>query len=306
LKLTPTCIACTLARRAAEIEALKIDNSKKLGLYRDLLEAVSLYIGPDIEVVVLESVVFRRFKTLLGGKNIYDNIIESKLPTALTRAREIKGMLNNKSLEEKLRLSMYAAALASGYAPLEVNEKILDEPPGPADLALIGSSIKVGRDDTEKVIGFLKDLGSKGGKVVYLFGSVFELPYDTIVVEVLSEELGLSVAGVVRSSRYRDYVIASDLEVHGTANYLDEVIDMGNDALTVTKEEHPHIYDQLNEADLVLIKGVEQTIYFHNNPLSAPYVYMFMAPCIIVSRALNVPIRSLNIYAGNMEESQSG
>ena len=81
---------------------------------------------------------------------------------------------------------------------------------------------------------------------------------------------------------------------------------MGSDSLTVTKDEHPHIYDQLNDASLVFIKGSEQVIYFHNNPLKSPNVLSFMAPCSVVARAFSVPIRSLNIIAQNIEESQSG
>lgn len=306
MRLTPTCIACTLARRAAELEQLDMDNSKKLGIYRDLLDAVNLYIGPDIEVAVLESVVFRRFKALLGGKNVYEDIVQEKISTAIARSNEIFEMIKAKSLEDKLRLALYAATLATGYDVLEVPERILMEPPSLADLALIGSSIKIGRDDSPKVIEYLNKLKEAGGSVYYLFASVVELPYDKILVRILSEDLGLSVIAVVRGSRYRDYVVAEDLEQHGVVEHVSEVIDTGTDSLTVTRDEHPHIYDQLNEASIVFIKGAEQAIYFHNNPLSSPHVALFMSPCSIVSRAFNVPIRSLNIIARNIGESQSG
>ncbi len=306
MRLTPTCIACTLARRAAELEQLSIDNRKKLGIYRDLLEAVNLYIGPDIEVAVLESVVFRRFKTLLGGRNVYEDLVREKISAAITRANEIHEMLKDKPFEEKLRLALYASTLATGYNVLDVPEKILMEPPGPADLALIGSSIKLGRDDSEKLIEYIKQLGESGGNVYYLFASVMELPYDKILIEILSEEFGLNIVGVVRGTRYRDFVVAEDLENYGVIEYISEVLDSGADSLTVTRDEHPHIYDQLNEASLVIIKGSEQAIYFHNNPLSSPNTMLFMSPCGVVSRAFNVPLRSLNLVAENIGGAQSG
>ncbi len=306
MRLTPTCIACTLARRAAELEQLDIDNRKKLGIFRDLLDAVNLYIGPDIEVAVLESVVFRRFKTLLGGKNIYENLVKEKINAALTRANEIFEILKEKPLEEKLRLALYASALATGYNVLDAPEKVLLEPPGPADLALIGSSIKLGRDDSAKLIEYVKRLGESGGTVYYLFASVMELPYDKNVIKILVEDFGLGIVGVVRGARYRDFAIAEDLENYGLIEYVSEVLDMGSDSLTVTKDEHPHIYDQLNEASLVFIKSSEQAIYFHNNPLKSPNVLIFMAPCSVVAKAFGVPIKSLNIIVQNIEESQSG
>ena len=306
MRLTPTCIACTLARRAAELEQLDIDNSKKLGIFRDLLDAVNLYIGPDIEVAILESVVFRRFKTLLGGKNIYEDLIRKRINTAKTRAEEIAEVIQGKDVEEKLRLAIYATTLSTGYNILDTPDKILIEPPGPADLALVGSSIKVGRDDAAKIVEYLRKLSETGGSVYYLFASIMELPYDKVLVDILANDLGLNVIGVVRGARYRDYVIAEDLEEHGVLDYLSEIVDTGNDSLTVTKDEHAHIYDQLNEGSLVFVKGAEQATYFHNNPLKSPNVFLFMASCLVISRVFSVPLRSLNVIANNIEEGQSG
>lgn len=296
MKLTPLCISCTLARRAAEIEMTKLDNKDKLAIYRGLLDTVSLYIGPDIEVAVLETMAFRRLKSLLGGENVYEPAIREFMNVASSRAKEIEELLEGKTLEEKFITALRAATLATAYDAVGIPETILAEPPSAADLALIGSSIKIGRDDTEKLLSRLRELGEGGNNVYYLFGSVFELPYDRLLVRVLREDLGVSVVGVARGSRYRSFVVARDLEDVGVDEYLSEVVDIGSDTVTVTKEEHEHLYSQLNSAGLVVVKGAEQAVYFHNNPLETSQAFLFVTPCPVVASAFGVPRRSFNIY----------
>ena len=295
MHVTPYCAACTLFKRAVELDTRENDNARKLAIYRELLEAVNLYIGPDIEVAELATVSFRRLKTLVGNDSPYEEIIQRNLSKAISRAKSIEESIKGKPLDRKIADALKAASLATGFRPLDTPDKLLTEPPTVVDIAALGSSHKIGRDDTRIVIDKLYEMKKNGGIVYYIFGSVFELPYDSIFIKLLRDELGLGVIGVARNGRYEDYVIANDLEVTGVADLLSEVIDIGSDAATVMRDENEYIYEQLNEASLVVVKGDIQTLYFYNIPPEAPLLFLFAAPCNVVAKLFNVPEKSFNI-----------
>lgn len=283
-----------MLKRAIELDYAEPDNVRKLAILRELLESANLYIGPDIETVVFATVLHRRLKTLLGREDLYKPFIEAMLDRAVARAKSIEESLAEMGREEKTGKALFISALATGYRPLGTPDKLLEEPPSTVDLTVAGS-IRIGRDDTRAVIGKLSSLSEHGGTIYYLFASVFELPYDKILVRVLREEYGLDVIGVVRSKRYEDYATADDLDALGLSDLLTDVINYGSDAATVIKDEHEHVYQQLNNASLVIVKGGFQGLYFHNNKLAAPTLLLFSASCPVVAQAFNVPRRSVNI-----------
>jgi uncharacterized protein with ATP-grasp and redox domains len=300
-------VACALLKRAVELEMQEEDHTRKLAIYRKLLEAVNLYIGPDIEVAELATVSFRRLKSLLDCKPLYEDVIKLNLSKAMSRAKSIEESLDGKPLDRRIADALRAASLATGYRPFNTLDRILAEPPTHVDLAALGTSLRIGRDDTWQVIEKLYSMRKDGGIIYYAFGSVFELPYDAIVIRLLRDELGLGVIGIARSDRYEDYVTASDLEATGVADLLSEVIDIGSDAATVMKDDNEHVYEQLNEASLVIVKGDIQTLYFYNNPPNAPVLFLFAAPCTVLSKLFNVPEKSFNIilYEGSHEGGES-
>ena len=135
----------------------------------------------------------------------------------------------------------------------------------------------------------LSEISKVGGTIYYLFASVFELPYDAIVVKILREDYGLDVIGIARNKRFEDYATVNDVEELGLGGLLTDLIDIGNDAVTVIREEHEHIYEQISKSSLVIVKGCLQTLYFYNNPLDAPTLMLFTATCPILAAAFNVP-----------------
>jgi uncharacterized protein with ATP-grasp and redox domains len=303
LQLVPYCVACSILKRTIELEYAEPDNVRKLAVLRELLESANLYIGPDIETVVFATVLHRRLKTLLGREDIYKPFIEAMLDRAVSRARSIEESLSDASREEKASKAMLIAALATGYRPLGTPDKLLEEPPSTVDLTVAGS-LRTGRDDTGKVLEHLKSLSERGGTVYYLFASVFELPYDAILIRILREDYGLDVIGVVRSQRYEDYVVAGDIDALGLGDILSDVINYGSDAATVIRDEHEHVFEQLNKASLVVVKGGFQSLYFHNNPLDAPTLMLFASSCPVISQAFNVPKRSINIIFSSGQSGQ--
>ncbi|ABM80717.1 damage-control phosphatase ARMT1 family protein [Hyperthermus butylicus] len=295
MRIVPYCVACNLMKRAIELEHAESDNVRRLAIFREIIESANLYIGPDIEAAVLATVLYRRLRTLLNGLDPYKAIIEAAIDKAVARARSVEETLAEKPVEEKLAKALLISALATGYRPLNIPDKVFEEPPSAVDLATASSAFRIGGNDTEAVLEKLKEISRVGGVVYYLFASVFELPYDAIVVKILREDYGLDVIGVARNKRFEDYAAVNDVEELGLGSLLTDLIDIGSDAATVIREEHEHIYEQISKSSLVIVKGCLQTLYFYNNPLEAPTLMLFTAVCPVLSMAFNVPRRSVNI-----------
>ncbi len=299
MKITPSCTACIILKRSVELEQMYSDenNQERLSVLRELLEAMGLYIGPDIEVAELATVSFRRMKTLSPHVvKFYETLIDTVGRQARRRAERIAEIVSGKKPEEALPTLLRAAALASGYKPLPVHWRLLEEPPLEVELA----SVRLGIDHTENAVEYLKRIGREGGTVYYVFATVYELPYDINVVSKLREEFGIKIVGVVRSERYEDYVTLRDLDNMGYTDSLDDIVEIDGDQAVPMAEESQHVIELLNDASLVVVKNDIPTLYFKNNPLRVPILYLFTAYCPVLAKAFNVHEGSVNIVLENV------
>lgn len=293
MKITPFCVACMLMKRALELESLFGSEEATAGLsvMRELMEAVNLYIGPDIEVAELATVSFRRAKSLVPNLlNLYNEIVEREIAMASSRARSLAEGLAEKPAAEAIPMLLRGAAAATAYKPFTGPRRVLEEPPTEYDIV----NIHFGVEDSRRVLQVLDDMKRNGGSLYYLFASVAELPYDIALIERIADEYAIRIHGVVRSERYEDYVVADDISRLGVDDLFDEIIEI-EDAAAPLADEDRHLISNMNQAELVIVKGGVQSLYFHNNPLSTRTVYMFTSFCPVLSRAFNVPERSVNI-----------
>ena len=293
MKITPLCVACTLMKRALELESLfgPKDPAAGLSVMRELMEAMDLYIGPDIEVAELATVSFRRAKSLVPDlAKLYSDVVERELAVASSRARSLAESLAEKPAAEAIPVLLRGAAVATAYKPFTGAQRVLEEPPTEYDIV----NIRFGSDDTQRFLSVLEDLKRNGGSLYYLFASTAELPYDVALIERIIDEYAVKVYGVVRSKRYEDYVIADDISRLGADDLFEEIIEI-EDAAAPLSDEDKHLIAALNQAELVIVKNDVQSLYFHNNPLATRTLYMFTSACPVLSRAFNVPERSVNI-----------
>ncbi len=293
MKITPFCVACTLMKRALELESLfgSRDSTAGLSVMRELMEAMDLYIGPDIEVAELATVSFRRAKNLVPElAKLYGDIVEKEFAVASSRARSLADSLAEKPAAEAIPVLLRGAAAATAYKPFSGVHRVLEEPPTEYDII----NMHFGVDDSQRLLMVLDDLKRNGGSLYYLFASVAELPYDVALIERIIDEYAVKVYGVVRSERYEDYAVADDLSRLGAEDVFEEIIEI-EDAAAPLSDEDRHLINALNQAELVIIKNDVQSLYFHNNPLSTRTLYMFTSACPVLSRAFSVPERSVNI-----------
>jgi hypothetical protein len=285
-----------LTRRAAEIDAIEgLPSKRKLAVLRDLLATAELYAAPDIDVTSLASATFRRARKLTedGVVKLYENLIQERISMAVQRAKEVEEFIREREGEERLKLALRAAALATGYRALQSYGADLLEPPTVYDVSALSRSMQ-GRDDSGAVHEFLSSL-EEIRQVYYIFGGVLEIPYDAIVIKVLKEDYGLGVVGVALSERYEDYATVGDVESLGVAEHLDDLIPIRGEKLTPEPSEDAALIESIKEAALVIAKGELYTLYFLNNKPGAPLLLLFTVHCPFLSRVFGVPMRTVNI-----------
>ena len=291
MKITPLCVSCTFLRRSLEIESVmsKEELAAQLSVARELLEAISLYIGPDIEAAELATVSFRRLASLVPKvKEFYEAIVESSIRMSLDRIASFEKNIEDKSLEEVAEFLLLTAAAATGYKPLAEQWRLLEEPPD----QLVVINMKKGIVETNKFMELVNKAIESTSPIYYLFAAAHELPYDKLLIEKLVDE-GIKVVGVARRERFEDYTTPSDLDKAGLTELLEDVVEIEGGAAPAP-EEDKHIIARMNTSPFVIVKGGLQSLYFHNNPLKAATVFIFAAQCPILVRAFDVPPRSLN------------
>jgi len=291
LKITPLCVSCTLLRRSVELENIfsNEENNMRLSILRELLEAIGLYIGPDIEATELATISFRRLKALAPKiVELYDTLVTATLKMSIERAKDIERIVEDKELEDSIETLLMAASAATGFRPIAGISRLLEEPPSQLDLI----NIKKGRMETARILQLIREAASSASPVYYLFASAHELPYDGLFIRRLVDA-GVHVVGVVRRKRFEDYAIAQDLDRAGVGELLEDIVEIDGSAAP-SSDEDEHIVARMSSAPFVVVKGGLQALYFHNNPLKAPTVLLFAASCPVLTKVFNVPPGSLN------------
>ena len=138
--------------------------------------------------------------------------------------------------------------------------------------------------------------------VFFVTSSVGELPFDELLLEILGDEYSARTIVFVRGSEFQDFVTIEDVEYTKLKKVADQIVNMGSDAATIIREEVAQFYERLKEADLVIVKGLLQTLYVYNNPLPVDTLALFYTPCKVVEKVLGTPINTVNIYLRTSSE----
>ncbi len=298
MKARPACAACLLLRRAFELEHLRGGEAAGLSWFRSIIETAGLYFGPDIEVATLASMTFKRLKSLLKDDDPYREVKRRELDLAKETAERLRDIIL-KEADERARLAMalkvaaYATLAERGLNNFSMGYAAALKVVGGVDAMLSMLGVREGRMDADKVYEYLKRRSS--ATVYYLLGTVVELPFDIIALDVLRDVFAAYVVAVVRSGAYEDYVTAREAEEVGLEDHVDEVVETGSDAVTVTLEESSTLFASMASSDLVVVKGELQSLYMMNNPPGPPLLLLVSTRCPIAAAALGVREDTVNV-----------
>ena len=294
MKLTPLCVSHIFQRRALELENLReLGEPEKMSAYRSIIESMVIYIGPDIEPTEIMSVAYRVAKKTANIDGLYSSLLSAAYKVAKSRAESIRDSVSGMEFRQALTLLLRASALSSGYRVLPDPHRVIEEPPSYMDVV----NAKLGVDDTEKIVSAFADRSRfEGGSVYYVFGSVPELPYDAVLIELLREELGVEVVGVVRVNRFEDQATVSDLEEYNIVGVLDDVIAVSSDT-PLLGEESKQLLRILDTGSLVVLKGDYGAIVAEAVEFNTAVVLLFSSNCPVISSVYAVEPGTVNIIA---------
>ena len=280
MKVTPLCASYILMRRSVELENLDLGSAEKLSALRSIVESVSIYIGPDIELAEFATVSYRVAKKLVPVERLYSEKLDAMASTAENRAREIVESISDKAFDDAVKILAAAAALAEGVHVLRTPFVGLEEPPTPVDAVSAARSIE------GDLVSALKELGGRGGTLYYVFGRAVALPYDIALVSFIRDQVGLEVIGVIRGERFEDYASIKDLEDRGYLRELDDVIVFGGDEVAPYSEEAGHAAQALASADMVIVKGELLLLHFIDKELAPPLYGLAFIQCPVAAELL--------------------
>ena len=287
MKITPTCLSCILAVRALEIERISSGNAEAIAVFRDVLNTVGLYTGPHIELALSATMSFRRMKTSIGRPYTREHK-ERMYRISAEAAKSVKDLIESAETPgDALRIALVTSALAARLEPSPHVLVTSVEPP--TSVEVIGA--RLGRDDSNEVLKRIR----AGMTIFFVTGSVGELPFDELLLEILGDEYNVRTIVFVRGSEFQDFVTIEDVEYTRLEKVADQIVNMGSDAATIIREEVAQFYERLKEADLVIIKGLLQTLYVYNNPLPVDTLALFYTPCKVAEKVLGTPINTANI-----------
>jgi len=157
-------------------------------------------------------------------------------------------------------------------------------------LADIPKKVKEGilfhRDDLDRLDEFLS---RKSGMILYLTDNSGEIYFDLPLYEYLKKRCKRIVV-VVKGGPALNDLTAMEIKQAGLEGVFDEVADTGADGAGVDwKQASEKFLGLLNEADLLLSKGMAnfETTYFHALPL--PVFFIFRVKCKAMENFLHAP-----------------
>ena len=297
MKARPICAACLLLRRAIELEQLgERKASAVISWFRSVLETATLYFGPDIEVTHLASMTFKRLRSITKVGDPYEHVKRQELEAAMNASEKLREAINAErdhmaKLKLALEVASYLTLVQRGLnnfffgaaGPLSVIKDV--------ETLVNVLPMQEGVVNIDELADYLQAVSSP--TIYYLTGSVAELPFDEIVMDLLKEIYGAYVVAVVRSEPYEDYVTSREAEEAGLQDHADEVVEVEG-SLTVTIEESSGLYASLSSSDLVVVKGELQSLYFVNNPPGPAMLLLVTTRCPLAAKVLGIQPGKVN------------
>jgi uncharacterized protein with ATP-grasp and redox domains len=141
-------------------------------------------------------------------------------------------------------------------------------------------------DDIDRLEGFLS---AGPGLVLYLTDNAGEIYFDQLLYEYIQERAGRTVL-VVKGGPALNDVTRAELKVSGLDKEFSEVADTGTDAIGIDwKHVSKGFLDLIDQADLVVAKGMANFESMYPRGLRTPVFFVFKAKCRPMQHYLKAP-----------------
>ena len=283
MRIEAECIPCVLSVRAKELEMLGVGREKSTRIIAEMATMLADSVFSGIPLAVASTKSYRMLKEVVHSDDPYKGIKAE----ANREAAEVAAILRRtlSGLEGYDRFMVAAKAALIGNS---MDFGVADySPPSAEELLGEISGMELAIDHMHEVYDMLA-----GGeqRILYLLDNAGEAVFDGLFAEVLGEN-GSSVTCIVKSDGgFQNDVTIEDAIEAGLGNVC-ALLESGTDASSIFLDEiSDAVKGELEEADIVIAKGMAHYEYLQDVELSVPTVYMLKAKCKVMASSLGIGV----------------
>jgi len=288
VKIWPRCIPCIYGVRAREIVESKLSREEKIMALKELTRFYHEHVVPETSTIILATLAFRKVKELIGDEDPYKEFKERSYKVAEELAEKVRQQAENLTGYEKFKFLVKASIAANMLdpgAPLGT---------GPENLLGTVEKMKLARDETDAL--YLLILQSD--TITYLLDNAGETLLDKLILEELYQ-MGIKLKIVPKGKPYQNdttYQEAVKLGLHKLGQLIDTQTDAAGPIKTLIP---PQIWQTINQADIIISKGMANFEALTYNPPQTTTFAMLVAKCQPIATAAQIkPGQAAAFYLG--------
>jgi len=280
MKMESQCIECLISRVRYEAMLVSTDDEVVFGACEVGLRAMCEALSRTRCSASVATMVHRAAYDALGCDDPYAEIKKMCNATALRALPTAERLIDEASSPEKrLRRALLLATIGNafdfGVAGFEVPHERFERE------LVEGCRRGFDVDHTPEMIPLLDD-------VVYLTDNCGEVVLDSLVLREL-KSMGARITLVVKGAPIITDATLEDVHALALDAHVDRVLTTGSNAIGVCLEEAPQeLLGALEDASLVIAKGMANYESLSEYTLSVPVGYFMMAKCDVVAKSLGV------------------
>lgn len=277
MKIWPMCVPCIYNVRAREIVESRMSREEKILALKEFTRFYQGEIDPETSTIILATLAFRKVKELIGDEDPYREFKEKSYRVSEELAERVRQAAGKLTGYERFRLLVKASLAANFFdpgAPLGT---------GPESSFEIVEKLKLARDETDSL--YLSILQSD--TVTYLLDNAGEALLDKLVLEEL-HHMGINLKIVPKGKPYQNditYQEAVRIGLHKLGQLIDTQTDAAGPIKTLIP---PQAWQAINEADIIISKGMANFEALTYNPPETPAFAMLVAKCQPVASAAGI------------------
>jgi uncharacterized protein with ATP-grasp and redox domains len=281
MKFVPQCLSCFIDDVLGAVEMLGVSQKQTISILQEVMLYLTTHVGDDVPpsyfITDLHRIIKRHLGLAFPFADLRKACLEAGTRLAATVDRESGSLSGLDKFRFLVRWAVASNSLdfrtaGAGYG--------LSAPAVETTLRrLFDAGLTV--DETEDI----RAAASGAQRIVYVPDNVGELPFDKLLIGLLSSQ-GSHVTVPFRSGPITSDAVMEDADAAGIREVASEVIVAGPDTLGISfKEMSAELAAALSHADMIIAKG--QANYYVLSEFGAQYAKATIA-CLFTAKCTHV------------------
>lgn len=282
MRIWPQCIPCIINARTREIIRSELGREEKIEAELELIRLMLKEVHSQVSTIRIASEGFRLVKRIIKDPDPYKEYKEASNRLALKMLPKVRKRLRGLEGYERFRT----------LALICVNANLLDPgaPPFTYEVKNLGDTLFEGSfvlDQTKEIYEALM----KARRIAFLLDNAGEAIFDKLLVKEISD-MGIEVIVMAKSGAYQNDVTYEEAKALGFEEVATRLVGMGSDyAGPLPEALSPEAKRILDDADLIVAKGMANYEAFLYSPPRRPVAHLLKAKCIPIASSLGVRVR---------------